>query len=1207
MRDIKAWRKDLTEAIQNSKELNEYLQSNFNSNDHKDQDKEAKRLSRLIAEVEMGITLLKQIFPESLAYTVEYLLDGVHYAMPELVDEKNWKSIQIMRFYLIDHKGSQWKNSLKEYEKLPSKLRIYKTRNDDSFTEPIPPEKVPTSIYPKRYQLYIETLRSSPKRTIRKIRYAGPGKWFCRVFKDGNLPLEIPITIPACFKSLKQEKTALQVTRKKENPKLVVKLEELYSSAREMDQTMTDNIGECNQWVSRLKRVSPQIFNNQSGTFSQSDCIELENAVHIVGLLNVGKSTLLEILTFHMAKQGKRCALIVNDVVTAIKLSSMFRHELGISAVPVLGREKEKHLKRAFQTIFTEKNPNQKDLGFGLSHPAQRWFSPCCPLLGLIKSEEKWAYGQEPCHRLFPKKEEKTEEEEENSIFSSKPPKGYTCPFYTVCPQHQQERDLADSKVWILTPASLVTTHTPSQVFDENCRFAEIVYRECDLFFIDEVDRVQCQLDEKFSPYETLINNSKDSWLNKLGHLASSIYNSARQSMKGDLVLRWMYAQYTIQHCSNRIYNLLLNTNQFDALNEHPHSSSRKVEQLDKWYGRHPLTSQAIFSKILKDLLFSKEHKENRRLRAQKKRSKASVEQQEKWLEDEKSHRIFLESLGTFLQDPLGLKVELNFSEVSEVTKDIYLTEITDKILSETEQGKTFRLLELWIKTWNDLSKSKTNASVWNKIQEKNQQEKESVLLKVLLAILITILRDRLHFIINDLPKIHSIMDLRDLVQNFVNRPPYDYLPVLPEPPVGNLLGIRYLTDKRKPEKAGALDYFRYVSLGRSLLLNFPTLFQCDDWDGPHTIFISGTSFAPGSPSYHLLKSPDLILSPRLDKDHDRNCSNPVKTSGFYFHTLFDQGKPIVVSGVDQEKKKEAIQGLVNALSSSETDSSLLNKIFEKLKQQGEAIPELWRDRERILCVTGSYEQAEWAAQCLKQNVRGISPGEIINLKRDSELSDEPGIPRSQIDRLKDTPYRIVFAPLLALERGHNILNSQDIAAFGAVLFLVRPMPVPDDWQIIVQTLNAWALEYEQMLHQQLKTKIGKQNKSLEQAAKLFRKAANEELFALNKKVFSYARLSPKERSTLCWNQFVRIWQIIGRLIRGNVPALVYFLDATFAPESAEGRTDSAETSILVAMIKELETLLEGEESNTKEKVLGNSLYADFLTALQKTEGLNYV
>ena len=53
----------------------------------------------------------------------------------------------------------------------------------------------------------------------------------------------------------------------------------------------------------------------------------------------------------------------------------------------------------------------------------------------------------------------------------------------------------------------------------------------------------------------------------------------------------------------------------------------------------------------------------------------------------------------------------------------------------------------------------------------------------------------------------------------------------------------------------------------------------------------------------------------------------------------------------------------------------------------------------------------------------------------------------------------ILIAPMMAIERGHNILNMDRVAAFGAALFLVRPFPVPDNPELLVQMLNYWTIE----------------------------------------------------------------------------------------------------------------------------------------------------
>jgi hypothetical protein len=190
----------------------------------------------------------------------------------------------------------------------------------------------------------------------------------------------------------------------------------------------------------------------------------------------------------------------------------------------------------------------------------------------------------------------------------------------------------------------------------------------------------------------------------------------------------------------------------------------------------------------------------------------------------------------------------------------------------------------------------------------------------------------------------------------------------------------------------------------------------------------------------------------------------------------------------------------------------------------------------------------------------------------------------------------------MALERGHNILNAEGKAAFGAVLFLNRPMPIPDNWQSTVQQLNAWALKHEKdsTLYEEAQSISG--NLTLTQVADIFYQNAVAEMVNLNYTAWAFKQLTQGERSVLCWTQLVSIWQIIGRLVRGGVPAVVHFIDVKFAPNSAIGEQDSESTSLLVAIIKVLEPCVEGED------VLARSLYGAFLNALKqmRERNLNY-
>lgn len=247
--------------------------------------------------------------------------------------------------------------------------------------------------------------------------------------------------------------------------------------------------------------------------------------------------------------------------------------------------------------------------------------------------------------------------------------------------------------------------------------------------------------------------------------------------------------------------------------------------------------------------------------------------------------------------------------------------------------------------------------------------------------------------------------------------------------------------------------------------------------------------------------------------------------------------------------------------------------------------------------VTGSYKEAEWVHSIMQP----LCPDKHIEpLRRDQDSPNLRGIRRSKIQSLKDTSIKGVVAPLMALERGYNVLNQSDKAAFGAALFLNRPMPVPDNWQSTVQQLNDWALKQER--YSTLFEGVN-EPPTLIEVADIFYLHATNKMRELNSTAGSYRQMTPEERDILCWTQLVSIWQIIGRLVRGGVPAEVYFLDAKFAPKSAEGLKDQATTSLLVGIIKALEAHVEGEGIPYK-LTLARSLYGDFLKALKSTASL---
>jgi hypothetical protein len=869
MRDTTSWRKKLCKALCNSDDLKNYVASSLPIANAPVQEQEVARLAQLIAEVELGLTLLQEVAPAEPATSVEALLKGYRFPVEQLQNDDYWRLVQKARFYLIRRKGRQWLRVVQEYINLPEIIRIYSLEQVSDV-----PQLIPSSTYPNRLQeVYRPTTTTTPQHKTRRVNLATEGRWYAKISQKGNSPVEIPIEIPLAVANIERSRQVSLVRTRTtaQNPQFTVSREQLLLAAQEMDNKLSP-FGVQAYYYTRLQRFDWQLYDRNSDNFRPDTTLTLEGLVHIVGLLNVGKSTLLEILIYHLAKQGYRCALIVNDVATAVRIASLFWHKLEIPAAPVLGSDRAEQLKKVYEPILKSEG---KEVTEGGIHPAWRWFSPVCPLLALVQSEEKWEFGQEPCHKLYQKmpalNDENPDTDDEEDQRESK---AYTCPLYYKCPRHQLEQDIATALVWVLTPASFIRTRVPRQVFDQDLTFAEAVYRECNFLFVDEADRVQVQFDETFAPDEVLVDASGNSFLNKLGLNVSTIYNSDRSNMAGDRFVTWTSTHYHAQNATNRIYHRLLT---------HP--------TLVEWLGSLPFTGRSLFARIIRDLV-DPPIKQDSSISAQPKLTRQELMEQRRQriieadlspTEQRRRRKELMDKLDGFLQYPLSRR------------RGGELSDLAFTILSAENDRQALAEIAVWCQRWLEA----------HNISLPNQTDFEELTRNIHLAILITVLDNQLGFLVDNLSEIDRVVNLHDLSQDLLHRPPNDYLPILPESPVGNILGFLYKPERRNLKKAGKLDYFRYVGVGRALLLNFPALFAVDDCQGPHTVLISGTSYAPGSPAYHIRIAPTVLLQPTTEDGLSGDAG--IAESEFFFSPKQNrQGNYIALSGLPPAKRKLA-------------------------------------------------------------------------------------------------------------------------------------------------------------------------------------------------------------------------------------------------------------------------------------------------------------
>jgi hypothetical protein len=288
---------------------------------------------------------------------------------------------------------------------------------------------------------------------------------------------------------------------------------------------------------------------------------------------------------------------------------------------------------------------------------------------------------------------------------------------------------------------------------------------------------------------------------------------------------------------------------------------------------------------------------------------------------------------------------------------------------------------------------------------------------------------------------------------------------------------------------------------------------------------------------------------------------------------------------------------------------------LQKLQELGETNPELWHDRDRILVLVNSYEQAKWVADEMRSYCPRIRQQiyHLVNneLEPTKDGKSQPGeLKRADIEIFVHNRGKILVAPTSSIGRGINILNGNGKAAFGAVYFLTRPYPHPNDTQAIAQEMNRRAyqwLEKEDFIAWQ-------QGDGIAHRAELLRKTANTYWRSIEQRSY-YKTLRDNEdlcsfpRYDLAATTLGRIIQAVGRLIRGGVPFHGYFVDSAWADNSAKKLAairggedadaidnDSEENSLLVA------TILRVCDYAAEDNSVGNALYKPLADALENIE-----
>jgi len=515
----------------------------------------------LFLEVEALLHLVETLRSDLNAQEAWMLVSG--YVVEGLNDTPDQRRMCLqLRIHLRYVKtASAWRSWFTWYREQPLQARLYTSSQDKRL------ERVGGCVLMEdRLEAYEALLIGQEQTSIvaSHEEYASAGQEYTFIV-DG---VAQKLMIPAEFQQFAGLQTSGRIVPSRTRREaLIVNLHTLLQTAAEIDALEFEvGIAKRGHWKKRLERL---IFSQRTAieTFQPSQTITLEGLYHLAGALGVGKSTIIWVLTYHLARyESKHITVVMNTVVETISFAVWLR-QLGVQAAPALGRNRADHALKyglanqaslSIERVFDPETPPD---------PVLNWFPTPCVLSGMLPTPIP--VGQEPCYRL--------EDAEGNH---------HDCPLMSVCPVHKVGRDLAESQVWVLNPMSFLYSSAPKSIGNGQLSLFEAVYRISDLVIIDEADRIQVQWDRAFAPAQP-IAGSYDALLDTLRRKIAVITTGQRRRISRTTAF-------------NRLSKM---DNQADIVVNRAFLLLGRSRKLRTWLMRRQVTNARLFYLLIEDLL----------------------------------------------------------------------------------------------------------------------------------------------------------------------------------------------------------------------------------------------------------------------------------------------------------------------------------------------------------------------------------------------------------------------------------------------------------------------------------------------------------------------------------------------------------------------------------------------------------------------------
>lgn len=925
--------------------------------------------------------------------------------------------------------------------------------------------------------------------------------------------------------------------------------------------------------IAELMRADPQ-------GLVPTPTLELKGIRHLIGLPGAGKTTLLYLLAAWMHERGYRvCFLFPSIEVSGAFVETLSRY--GIVAALLFGqsdRARSKHVANFASAV------GQNNRGFGVTRGTADFFATNCALAGYASDEDlPFPHEQPPCSQVI----QRTADVSNDSARGRKATRSRMrqCALSSVCGRQHAERALATEGVWV--GHILSTDREVSPLFSTvKMRQFEHLARTFDLIVVDECDGAQQNLDARGTPLLKLSGDADSVWNRLLMDLHAPAAQGNNAFVAGANIpgIMAMSGRYGI--AAERLTAAIIHA----------------PEKFRKDMANKLLTAVSLLTEMYPDIREEGDWSQERDETAAEREARRE------------QHRRALQVIETIWQQ-VAKRVAYRAGMLSEHDDDDHedYANSDDSLIDHGDgnfhwlggQEKLAKLAAMSNTTPRalvDYAEALFNAL------DRWDRDATDQLLQVIVTQLrqvpgLTPLKDGVGFF--ELARLLAHVSLLVLQHFglaphlrllnaqgilgddvFESRPSRELLSLVPESLVGRLSGVRYTVGDD-----GDVDISHVGVAGtpRLLVRRMLTLGK-EHGSGPAILMTSATSMLEPSPSYHVNEGPHYVL-------RRPNAGDGWSRSHYEFlpqrHPQ-DSRKTLFFSGSKLSQRETILRHMIDRLLA---DGDL--GPVESAIAQNDIVDGV---RRRAAFVVNSYEQC----RLVYDHIRSHHPGwrsRVRVLVRGGTLGDsgvmpEHAITASEVERLGDDEGWDLFVfPMSAIGRGVNVVFRRGARAgcamIGSVFFLTRPHPKTDSLSFLQGII---ARESETFDRQRFL--------SLSQALLAMRSGRSE----LSFKVRQLLRMQQSARSLgpyaeeFVADQMIMILQTIGRAMRGDCPAFIYFVDAAWAPMSAIGQADTPRTSMLLMMREILHKCLNHEQPAIR--ACYENLYCTFYTPLSQVHGV---